>query len=253
MEISFKNKVVFITGGSTGIGFATAQAFAKVGAQVAIAAHRNEHLDRAIDTLVTAGYTAFGIACDVADEKQIEDALRQTMDRYGQLDCAFNNAGIMCRQDNIAKQDEAEWKRVLDINLLGIWRAMKHEIAAMEKTGGGTIVNCSSIGAHIGVAGQSVYIASKHAVNGLTKTAAIEYAARNIRINAVSPGIIQTPMVDDLVNGNEAAKNAMLAKLPIGRLGQPDEIAAAVLWLSSPFASNVIGHDLVVDGGYLIQ
>jgi NAD(P)-dependent dehydrogenase (short-subunit alcohol dehydrogenase family) len=172
---------------------------------------------------------------------------------FGRIDAAFNNAGVQSPLAETADADGAEFERVNSINLRGVWNCMKYELIEMRRQGNGTIVNCSSLGGLVGIAGRGVYHASKHGVLGLTKSAALEYASRGIRVNAVCPGIIETPMVTGMLASEPEAMAALMKEQPIGRLGKPEEIAAAVLWLSGPESSFVIGHSLVVDGGYTIR
>ena len=250
MNASFKNRVALVTGAAAGIGFATAKAFAEAGAAVTLADVNVEAVRSAAEQLVAAGHQAIGVRCDVADEKEVAAAVERTISTFGRLDAAYNNAGVQSPAVEIADSTIEEFDRVTAINLRGVWSCMKHELLQMRKQGGGAIVNCSSIGGVIGLPGRAIYHASKHGVIGLTRSAAIEYAARGIRINAVCPGTIETPMVREMLVKEPEAMREILRDQPIGRLGRPEEIADAVLWLCSPASSFVIGHALVVDGGF---
>jgi NAD(P)-dependent dehydrogenase (short-subunit alcohol dehydrogenase family) len=253
MNSSFENKVALVTGAASGMGLGTARAFAQAGAAVTLADINEDGARSAAEDLVAAGHQAIGVRCDVADADEVAAMVRQTVSTFGRLDAAFNNAGVQNLLAETADSTAEDFDRVNAINLRGVWSCMKYELLQMREQGSGAIVNCSSIGGLVGIAERGVYHASKHGVLGLTKSAALEYAARGIRINAVCPGIVETPMVADmLVSQPEAMKELMKAQ-PIGRLGRPEEIAAAVLWLCSPGSSFVIGHALAVDGGYTVR
>src|SRR5207249_4942054 len=227
-----------------------AKAFAEAGASVVLADRDGETVRAAAETLVAAGHKALAIRCDVAVEEQVAAMVEQTVSTFGRLDAAFNNAGIQSPVAETADASGEEFDLVNSVNLRGVWNCMKYELLQMREQGSGAIVNNSSIGGLVGIAGRGAYHASKHGVIGLTKSAALEYASRGICINAVCPGTINTPMVADMLAKEPDAMKDILRDQPIGRLGQPEEIAAAVLWLCSPGASFVIGHALVVDGGY---
>jgi NAD(P)-dependent dehydrogenase (short-subunit alcohol dehydrogenase family) len=253
VNLSFENKVALVTGAGSGLGLATAKAFAESGAAVALADSNGKAVHSAAEELSAQGHKALPIQCDVADDAQVEAMVEQTVAAFGRLDAAYNNAGVQNVIAEAADATREDFDRVMSINLRGVWSCMKFELRQMLKQEGGAIVNCSSIGGLVGGARRGTYQASKHAVLGLTKSAALDYAARGIRINAVCPGIIHTPMLDKMMATQADALNAMLKDVPIGRLGRPEEIANAVLWLCSSAASLMVGHALVVDGGYTIR
>ena len=246
----FTGQVAVVTGGSSGMGLATAQAFAEAGAAVVLADVNKAALGAAADALTAAGHQALGVVCDVSQEDQVEAMVDQAVATFGRLDMAFNNAGIQAPPTDAADEPAETFDRVNGINLRGVWACMKHELRQMRAQGSGAIVNCSSLGGLVGLPGRAAYHASKHGVIGLTRSAALEYAPRGIRINAVCPGTIETPMVTDMISKGELSVPDAVAHQPIGRLGRADEIAAAVLWLSSPGASLIVGVALPVDGGY---
>lgn len=249
----FKDKVVFVTGASSGIGRATALAFAENGARVALADWQEDAGQSISNKISQSGGESFFVKCDVSREDDIRRAISETVKRFGRLDCAFNNAGIEGQVASTANCSNENWEKVININLRGVWLCMKHQIPEMIKAGGGAIVNCSSIAGVVGFEGIPAYVASKHGVLGLTKTAALEYARQNIRINAVCPGVIQTPMIDRFTGGGEKEKQGLIEGEPMGRMGQPEEIASAVLWLCSSDSSFVTGHPLIVDGGWVAR
>ncbi|MFH8136312.1 glucose 1-dehydrogenase [Pantoea osteomyelitidis] len=253
VKYDFQDKVALITGAASGMGFATAQAFCEAGASVVMADARKEPLSKAADKLRESGFNVLDIVCDVTDENQVRQMIEKTIGTFGRLDAAYNNAGIQSPVAETADADGDEFDRVMDINLRGIWNCMKYELQHMRTQGRGAIVNCSSLGGLVGIAGRGVYHASKHGVLGLTKSASLEYAARGIRINAICPGIISTPMVDAMLEKEPDAMDQLMKLQPIGRLGEAREIAAAVLWLCSPDSAFVIGHALAIDGGYTVQ
>lgn len=250
MGFSFDKQVALVTGAASGMGLATAQAFAAAGAAVMLADRNEEALRSAADELTSAGHQAVGVTCDVTDEAQVAAMVERTVATFGRLDAAFNNAGIQVPPSDAADEPAENFDRVNAVNLRGVWACMKHELRQMRAQGSGAIVNCSSIGGLIGLPSRAAYHASKHGVIGLTRSAAIEYAPRGIRINAVCPGTIDTPMVADMLKKQPEAMKDILKDQPIGRLGRSEEVASAVLWLCSPGASFVIGHALAVDGGY---
>ena len=253
MNISFDNKVALVTGAGSGLGLATAMAFAESGASVVLADTNDEAVRSTAEELSARGHKALAIKCDVADDAQVEAMVEQTVSAFGRLDAAYNNAGVQNVIAEAADATREDFDRVIGVNLRGVWSCMKFELRQMQKQGGGAIVNCSSIGGLVGGAKRGTYQASKHGVLGLTKSAALDYAARGIRINAVCPGIIHTSMLDKMMKTQADALNAMLKDVPIGRLGRSEEIANAVLWLCSPAASFMVGHALAVDGGYTIR
>ncbi|MGR9235106.1 NAD(P)-dependent dehydrogenase (short-subunit alcohol dehydrogenase family) [Rhizobium leguminosarum] len=249
----FTGQVALVTGAGSGIGFATAQEFAKSGAAVVLVDVDETLVTVRARELSEAGFTAIGVGCDVANEDEVAAAVKVAVDTYGRLDMAFNSAGIIDPPAEIADVTAENYDRVNNVNARGMWACMKHELRQMRKQGSGAIVNCSSLSGLVGGAGRTSYHASKHAVIGLTTSAALEYAPRGIRINVVCPGTIETPMVSKLVDKGELVLSDAIAKAPIARIGQPEEIASAVLWLCSPGASYVVGVALPVDGGYVAQ
>ena len=253
MNPSFENKVALVTGAASGIGLATAQAFADAGAAVVLADIDNEAARSAADALVTAGRKAMAVHCDVADEVAVAAMVDQTVAAFGRLDAAFNNAGVQVPAIETADAVGGDFDHVNAINYRGVWNCLKHELRQMRAQGSGAIVNCSSQSGFVGIPGLGLYTATKHAVIGLTKCAALEYAPLGIRINAVCPGPTDTPMLGRARANRGAAADAVIRHIPLGRLGRPEEIASAVLWLCSPAASFVIGHALVVDGGYIVH
>jgi NAD(P)-dependent dehydrogenase (short-subunit alcohol dehydrogenase family) len=246
----FRGQVALVTGAASGMGLATARAFAAAGASVVLADINEEALRAATDELVKAGHPAIGVTCDVSDEGQAAAMVEQAVASFGRLDAAFNNAGVQAPPSDLADEAALEFDRVTAINLRGVWTCMKHELRRMRAQGSGAIVNNSSLGGLVGLPSRAAYHASKHGVIGLTRSAALEYAPRGVRINAICPGCFDTPMAADLMENQADAMKEILREQPIGRLGRSDEIAAAVLWLCSPGASFVLGVALPVDGGF---
>ncbi|WP_225634515.1 glucose 1-dehydrogenase [Streptomyces solaniscabiei] len=253
MHISFANQVAFVTGAGSGLGLATARAFAEAGAAVALADYDLEAAQAAAEQLTAAGHQAIAIRCDIADESDVAHVVDQTVSTFGRLDAAYNNAGIQAPVSDIADADGNDFDRVIAVNLRGTWNCMKHELRHMRHQGSGAIVNCSSTGGVIGTAGMGAYTASKHAVIGLTKSAALDYASRGIRINAICPGVTETPMVTRAVEEVPEHMAAIVMEIPMERYGRPEEIAATVLWLCSPGAGFATGQALVADGGYTVK
>ena len=247
--LNFTGKVALVTGASSGMGLATARAFAQAGAAVVLADFREDTVRQAAEQLIGEGHRALAVHCDVSDDAQVEAMVKKAVAEFGRLDCAFNNAGVMAKVVPTAESTREEWDRVIGVNLRGVWSCLKYELQQMEKQGSGAIVNCASVGALTGNPGIPSYIASKHGVIGLTRTAALESVKKGIRVNAVNPGLIDTQIGRDVVSGDQAAYDKMVAGVPLGRAGTGDEIAAAVLWLCSPGASFVVGEALTVDGG----
>ena len=251
MEKQFEGKVAIITGGSFGIGRATAMLFAQHGAKVAVVDWVEDK--ETVNSITAAGGEAIFIKCDVSGETDVQAMVEKTVSTFGRLDFAFNNAGIEGESAPTHEATIENFDKVIGINLKGVWLCMKYEIPHMLQQGKGTIVNCSSIAGVIGFPGIPHYTASKHGVIGLTKTAALEYAQAGIRVNAVCPGVIQTPMIDRFIEKNNTTREAMASQEPIGRFGDPKEIAEAALWLCSDASSFTTGHALVVDGGWVAK
>jgi NAD(P)-dependent dehydrogenase (short-subunit alcohol dehydrogenase family) len=252
MAGEFVGKVALVTGSGHGIGRATALAFAREKAKVVVSDIAVETAEETVRMIEALGSEATFVKADVAKESEIKALIEATVKAYGALDCAVNNAGIEGDVAPIAESPVENWERVLRVNLTGVWLSMKYEIQQMLRQGGGAIVNIASIEGLIAFPGVSPYVASKHGVNGITKTAALECASSNIRVNSVCPGLIDTRMVERLEKPVPEIPT-LVAMSPAGRKGRPEEIAAAVLWLCSEAASFVNGHTMTVDGGYVIQ
>jgi NAD(P)-dependent dehydrogenase (short-subunit alcohol dehydrogenase family) len=248
----FSNKVALVTGGSSGIGRATALAFAQKGAKVVIASRRVNESEETVQLVKDAGSEAIFVKTDITKATEVENLINQTVTTFGRLDYAFNNAGTEGIMGPSIEQTEENWDNVIDSNLKGTWLSMKYEIPQMLKLGGGAIVNNASVAGVVGFSNGSIYCASKHGILGLTKAVALEQAQAGIRINAICPAFIETPMVDRLLNTEELHAH-FLAGHPIGRFGKPEEVAAAVVWLCSPAASFITGHPLLIDGGFTVQ
>ena len=245
---SFAGKVALVTGGTSGIGKATAIAFARSGAKVVLTGRREKEGAQVVAEIKKLGGDAAFVRADVAQDADVKKMVDFAVDKFGKLDVAFNNAGIEWKGP-LDQATEAEYRRIFDINVWGVLNSMRHEIPAMQKNGGGAIVNTSSVAGHIGLAQVSVYIASKHAVEGLTKSVALEFAKQNIRINAIAPGVIATDMFDRFAGDD--LRDQILSIVPVGRVGASEEIAAAVLYLASDAAKFTTGTSLVVDGGFI--
>jgi NAD(P)-dependent dehydrogenase (short-subunit alcohol dehydrogenase family) len=248
-----QGKIALVTGGGSGIGRATALKLAKEGAKVMIADYVPEGGERTVRMIEEAGGEASFVAADVSVTKQVEAMVAKTIASYGRIDCAFNNAGIEGRMANTVECTEETWDRTIAINLKGVWLCMKYEIPQMLKQGGGTIVNTASIAGLVGFEGLPAYNASKGGVVQLTRTAALEFATKNIRVNCVCPGVIRTPMVERLLDNRSFTEEQLNAGEPVGRMGKPEEIAEGVLWLLSDASSFVTGHPLVVDGAWVAR
>lgn len=248
-----EGKIALVTGAGSGIGRASARTFAREGAKVVVVDVVVAGGEETVSMIKADGGDAVFVRCDVSNAAEVEAAVTFAVDTYGRLDCAHNNAGIEGPMTSTVDYAEADWDRLLGINLKGEWLCMKYEIPRMITGGGGAIVNTASIAGLVGFAGLPSYSASKFGVNGITKVAALEYAAVGVRVNSVCPGVIQTPMVDRLIAANPAMETALVAGTPMGRLGRPEEIAEAVVWLCSDRASFVTGHNMVVDGAFTAQ
>jgi NAD(P)-dependent dehydrogenase (short-subunit alcohol dehydrogenase family) len=255
MAGNLDGKTALVTGGGSGIGRAASLAYAREGARVVVADVNVEGGEETIQLIKEAGGEAILVHADVARPEDTQAMVAQAVEAFGSLDCAFNNAGISGGRERRLTGDylEEDWDRVIAVNLKGVWLCMKAEIPQMLKQGGGSIVNTASIMGLISTSGSVAYTAAKHGVVGLTKTAALEYAKQGIRVNAVCPGYIHTPMVQPRLDSVEGYEDRLKARHPVGRLGEPSEIAEAVLWLSSDAASFVTGHNMSVDGGYTAQ
>jgi NAD(P)-dependent dehydrogenase (short-subunit alcohol dehydrogenase family) len=253
MPTSLRDKIVLVTGGSSGIGRATALAAHRQGAKAVIVADLNNGPEGAVAKIKSVGGEALFIQTDVSKPAEVQTLMSKVLESYGRIDCAVNNAGIEGAMASTADCTEENWDRIMAINLKGIWLCMKYEIPPMLKQGTGAIVNMSSVLGLVGLPGYAAYAASKHGVAGLTKTAALEYAPAGIRVNAVCPGATRTPLLDRMIGGKAEVEAWLLSKEPIGRLGNPEEIAEAAVWLCSGAASFVTGHTLTVDGGVVAQ
>jgi NAD(P)-dependent dehydrogenase (short-subunit alcohol dehydrogenase family) len=248
----FDGKVALVTGAASGIGRASARLFAEAGAQVVVADIDRPGADETAALITAAGGEALAVAVDVADGVSVKAMVDATIERFGRLDIAHNNAGIMGAGADIIDMDDAVWQRGIDVMLTGVFLCMKHEIPHMIEQGGGAVVNTSSGAGLIGFPGQANYVAAKHGVIGLTRSAALEYIGRGVRVNAICPGTARSRMVDEWIDGSAEAEAEVAALHPIGRIAEPEEIARAALWLASDAASFVVGTALPVDGGYTV-
>lgn len=253
MLLGLENKVALVTGGGSGIGRACALAFAREGAKIVVADVVVRGGEETVQMIREAGGESIFVKTDVSKPADVEALVKRAVDTYGRLDCGINNAGIEGINAPTADYTEENWDRVININLKGVWLCMKYEIPEMQKQGGGSIVNMASVAGLVGFQGMPAYCASKGGIIQLTKVAALDYAKAGIRVNAVCPGVIRTPMVERLTGGNPEAEAQFTAIEPVGRMGTPEEIAESVVWLCSDAASFVTGHPMVVDGGLVAQ
>lgn len=251
MDYGISGKTALVTGAKKGIGYAAAVMFARAGVKTAFI--DIEDTTEETEKLKKEGFDVLSVKCDVSNESQVKEAVEKIVSYYSCIDIAFNNAGIQTPQMPMHQITTDEYLKAINVDLSGIWHFMHYEIEYMLKQGGGVIINTSSQGGVTGFPGQAAYIACKHAVIGLTRTAAIDYAKNNIRINAVCPGAVLTPMAEELIKRNKDVETALLRDIPMGRLGNPDEIAHAVLWLASSGASFITGQALIVDGGFTVK
>jgi NAD(P)-dependent dehydrogenase (short-subunit alcohol dehydrogenase family) len=251
--INFTGKVAIVTGGTSGIGRATAIGYAQQGAKVVVAGRRSIEGEEIVKIIKDAGGEAFFIQTDVTKESDVKTMIDKTVEVFGRVDIAFNNAGTYGENPSLSDQPDSEYDHIMNVNVKGVWLSMKYEIVQMLKQGSGTIVNTSSVLGVVAMPSVPLYTASNYAVEGLTKAAALQYAKSGIRINAVGPGAISTEMFEKATGGQDEAKAYMARIHPMGRVGQPSEVANAVLWLSSDQASFVTGETLMVDGGYIAQ
>jgi NAD(P)-dependent dehydrogenase (short-subunit alcohol dehydrogenase family) len=249
MAENMKGRVALVTGGGSGIGRGTALAFAREGASVAVADAVIDLANETVGLIQQAGGTAFAISCDVSKSDEVKAMVDKTVETLGGLNYAFNNAGISGLNVPIVDYDEEVWNRVLAVNLTGVWLCMKYEIPVMLKQGGGSIVNTSSAAGHIGQAGTTGYTATKHGIIGLTKTVALEYARAGIRVNALCPGAIHTGMVAKLIKEYPDLEKYYADAHPVGRLGEVEEVAGAVVWMCSDAAAFMTGTSMIIDGG----
>jgi NAD(P)-dependent dehydrogenase (short-subunit alcohol dehydrogenase family) len=249
----FQDKVAIVAGATSGTGRAAAIAYAREGAKVVVAGRRTKEGEETVRLVQAQGGEGIFVKTDVSKAVQVKELVERTLEKFGRLDIAFNNAGIEQVPLPYLEQEEKTFDQVVDINTKGVWLCMKYEIPAMLKTGGGSIVNTASVFGVIGVPGDEIYIASKHAVIGLTKSAAVEFGKQGIRVNAILPGVVDSDMFQRFSGGNPEILAQWAAKHPIGRIGKPEDMAEAAIWLSSSKASFVTGHSLIVDGGYTAQ
>lgn len=253
MDLKLKGKVALVTGGGKGMGLAAVKAFAAEGAKIVVADVDGDLAESVAKQLKAEGHEALSIRCDVSKEADVKAMVEETVAAFGSLDAAFNNAGVQSPAIETADADSEEFDRHIAINMKGVWLCMKYELIQMRKQNSGAIVNNSSIGGVIGLPGRAIYHAAKHGVIGMTKCSALEYAKRGININAICPGTTDTPMVQAMIEKDPDAIGEIIKGQPNGRIGKAEEIASAVVWLCSEGARFVVGHALVVDGGYTIQ
>ena len=255
MVISFENKVALVTGAASGLGFATAKAFAEAGAAVVLADWNEKDVQAAAKDLAQKGHKTLAVTCDVSDDAQVEAMVKKTVAEFGRLDAAYNNAGIQNVLAETADVTRDDYDRVMAVNLRGVWSSMKFELQVMREQGSGAIVNCSSLGGLLGGNQRGTYHAAKHGVIGFTKSAALEYATRGIRVNDICPGLIRTPMADKMeaAGQGEALKYMRETFVPMQREGRPEEIANVVLFLCSDLASYITGQSISVDGGFVMR
>ena len=253
MAGQLEGKSIFVTGGGSGIGRATAFALAREGAKLMIADYVPDGAERVIKEINQKGGKAAFVHADISVTSQVEMAVAKTVEAYGRIDGAFNNAGIEGRVADTVLCSEKVFDRTIAINLKGVWLCMKAELQHMLKQGGGNIVNTASVAGLRGFVGLPAYNASKHGVIGLTRTAALEFATKNIRVNCVCPGVIHTPMVERMLDTSNIGEEQLMAMEPVGRMGKPEEIAEGVVWLLSDASSFVTGHPLVIDGGWVAR
>lgn len=247
---SFSDKVAFVTGAANGIGRATALAFVRAGASVAVVDLDGDKLASLVKEIEAGGGKALALGCDVSRSAEVETALAKTVEVFGGVDFAFNNAGVEQKQIKLIELDEEDFDRLTAVDLKSVYLCMKHQVPLMQRRGGGVIVNTSSGAGVVGIAGQAGYVAVKHGVIGMSKSVALEHAAEGIRVNAICPGIIETPMIMDRVTGGtDEGKEQAISQEPVGRMGKPEEIAAAVLYMCSDAGAFMTGHAMVVDGG----
>ncbi len=253
MSCRLKDKVAMVTGAGSGIGRATALAYAREGAKVVVADINSPSAQETVNRIQGAGGAAIGVRCDVTNAQDVRALIDHTLDAFGRLDCAYNNAGIEGPMFSIDAYDEDAFDQVIAVNLKGIWLCMKHEVRAMLQSGRGVVVNAGSVVSTLGQPKMAAYVASKHAVLGLTRSAALEYADRGLRFNAVCPAIVATPMLDRFTGGDEKIAQSLTINYPIKRILRAEEVAEAVVWLSSDATSYLNGHALMLDGGFSIQ
>jgi NAD(P)-dependent dehydrogenase (short-subunit alcohol dehydrogenase family) len=253
LTYDYSGRVAFITGAASGMGAETARWFAKAGASVVLADLNADPLNTLAEELKASGASAVAVPCDVADEDQVAMAVATADEQFGRLDFAFNAAGMQVPAVDLADEDIQYFDRINQVNLRGTWAAMKHELKIMRRQGSGAIVNCSSISGIIGNAKLAAYDGTKFGIIGLTKSAALDYAARGVRVNVICPGTIDTPMVSRMVDAGELSWEDLIGNLPMGRVGNPSEIASVVLWLCSSGSSFVTGVAIPVDGGFTSQ